>query len=364
MKSIPAEKWHINMGARMVNFAGYFMPLKYTGIIEEHLAVRRAAGFFDVSHMGQIRVRGLDAARWLNHMTSNDVSNLNPGKAQYSLLLNEGGGVIDDIIVYMNSIDEFLLVVNAVNIEKDYSWLKHHAEGAVEIINESEKYGLVAVSGPLSRQLITRIFDPEEVPSNPFRFRSIKLWNHDVIVSTTGYTGEESYEVFLPAEQTEAFLNLVLEAGNNQEVKPCGLGARDSLRIEACLPLYGNELTEMTTPFESNLAWVVKMKKSNFIGKKALENRKPDRKLGYFVVLDSGPIPRTGSELFDFAGEKVGVVSSGTYSPILERPVFMAFVKNPLAEPGNKVRVRVRNSEIEALAVTRPFHKLNREVIS
>lgn len=364
LKSIPAEKWHINKGARMVNFAGFNMPVKYTSIIEEHLAVRHAVGFFDVSHMGQIRVRGLDAARWLNYMTSNDISNLNPGKAQYSLLLNESGGVVDDIIVYMNSIDDFLLVVNAANIEKDFSWLKHHAEGAVDVIDESNNFGLVAVSGPLSRQVITRIFNPEEVPSNPFRFRDIRLGNHNVTVSTTGYTGEESYEIFLPADQSEYFLDLLMEAGSEAGIRPCGLGARDSLRIEACLPLYGNELNETTTPFESSLDWVVKMKKSDFIGRSALENHRLERKLGFFVALSAGPIPRTGCEVIDVTGEKVGSVSSGTYSPILERPVFMAFVKPPLYEPGRRVKVKVRDRVIDALAVNRPFHKLSKEVLS
>lgn len=357
---IPSEKWHTEKKAKMGIFAGFFMPISYSGIIDEHLAVRTKAGFFDVSHMGEILVKGIDAANWLNNLTPNDITNLNPGKAQYNMLLNENGGVIDDIIIYMLSIDEFLIVVNAANINKDFNWLQSHKSGNVKIYDLSEKYGLVAVAGPLSRKLLSHIIPPESLPNNSFHFKKAAYKDFEVIVSATGYTGEKTtFEIFLPAEATSDFLEALYQIGKKDSIKPCGLGARDSLRIEACLPLYGNELTEDRTPFESDLGWVVKMKKSaDFIGKKALSEVLQsgyEKKIGYFIAEEGSPIPRKDYKVYSDSGEEIGEVTSGTYSPILKKPVFMAFVKKDYTEEGKEVYLDVRGKTIEARAVKKPF---------
>lgn len=362
-KRLPAERWHITKKAKMITFAGYYMPLSYSGIIDEHLAVRKSAGFFDISHMGEIVVKGIDAASWLNKVTCNDVFNLNPGKAQYSMLLNEKGGVIDDIIVYMISVDEFLLVVNAANTEKDYLWLKSHAKGSVKIYDRSDEFGLIAVSGKKSRDVLLKIFPSETLPNSSFHFRKGQFKKENIIVSTTGYTGEEvSFEIFLPSSMTAELLELIFEAGSNFGIKPCGLGARDSLRIEASLPLYGNELNEERTPIESDLSWVVKVKKSgDFIGKSAILKQIEEgfrKRIGYFVATSQGPIPRTSYPIVDRDGKSIGEVTSGTYSPLLEKPIFMGFVEKEFATPGSEVYVDARGKRIRSEAVEKPFLKL------
>jgi aminomethyltransferase len=336
------------------------MPISYSGIIDEHIAVRTKAGFFDVSHMGEILVKGVDAANWLNNLTPNDITNLNPGKAQYSMFLNERGGVIDDIIIYMLSVDEFLIVVNAANITKDFNWLQSHRSGSVKIHDVSEKYGLVAVAGPLARKLLSHIIPPENLPNNSFHFKRALYRDYEVLVSATGYTGEKTtFEIFLPAEATSDFLEALYEIGERDGIKPCGLGARDSLRIEACLPLYGNELTEDRTPFESDLGWVVKMKKpSDFIGKKALMQKLQsgyEKQIGYFIAEEGSPIPRTGYTVYSDSGAEIGEVTSGTFSPMLKKPVFMAFVIKDYTEEGKEVLLDARGKKIKATAVRKPF---------
>lgn len=362
-KRLPAEKWHISKKAKMTSFAGYYMPLAYSGIIEEHIAVRERAGFFDISHMGQILVKGIDAAGWLNTMTCNDIFNLNPNKAQYSMFLNEKGGVIDDIIVYMISVDEFLIVVNAANLEKDYHWLKSHEKGIVKVIDKSEEFGLIAIAGKKSRDILSRIIPTSIIPNSSFYFKKGVYQDYEIIVSATGYTGEEiTFEIFLPADKTVEFLDTLYSVGSEFFCLPCGIGARDSLRIEASLPLYGNELKEDRTPLESDLRWVVKLKKpSDFIGKKAIERQLSEgyeNTIGYFILNSQGPIPRTSHKVFNLSGEIVGEVTSGTYSPLLEKPIFMAFVNKNYAVPGSQVYVKVRDKNLSALAVEKPFLKL------
>lgn len=366
IKRLPAEKWHMSKKAKMINFAGYYMPVSYTSIIEEHLAVRKKAGFFDISHMGQIWIKGIDSATWLNEVTCNDISNLNPGKAQYSMLLNEKGGVVDDIIVYMISIDEFLLVVNAANIEKDFYWLKSKARGSVKIIERSDEFGLVAVAGKKARDVLSRMFPSDAIPTSSFHFKKANFHNYEVIISATGYTGEEtSFEIFVPAERTAEVLEAIDAAGSEFGCLPCGLGARDSLRIEASLPLYGQELTEERTPIESGLAWVVKLKKPNdFIGKKAILDQMEKgfkNTIGHYVVEGPGPIPRTNYPVFDGNGQEIGKVTSGTYSPLLNKSIFMAFVQKEYAEPGTKVFVGVRDKMLSAKAVRKPFLQIIKE---
>lgn len=360
---LPTEKWHMHRKARMTVFAGFYMPISYTGIIEEHLAVRQRAGFFDISHMGELFIKGIDAASWLNTVTCNDIFNLNPGKAQYSMLLNEKGGVIDDIIVYMNSIDEFMIVVNAANVEKDFYWLKSLSKGSVKVTDRSDEFGLVAVAGRFARDVLLKIFPSETLPSSSFHFRKGLFKKEEVTISATGYTGEEvTFEIFVPAEKTEELLELIYEVGSDLGCIPCGLGARDSLRIEACLPLYGNELKEDRTPLESDLSWVVKVKKpSDFIGKPAIIRQLEsgfESSIGYFVLNHPGPIPRTSHPVLNSEGETIGEVTSGTFSPMLDRPIFMAFVKKEYRKPGTEVFVLVRDRRVSAVAVEKPFLRM------
>lgn len=347
----------------MVNFAGFFMPLSYTGIIEEHLAVRERAGFFDISHMGEILIKGVDAAGWLNSLTCNDVFKLNPGKAQYSMFLNEKGGVVDDIIIYMLAVDDFLVVVNAANTEKDFNWLRSHLNGSVKIRNLSEDYGLVAVAGKEALNIMSRIFPADALPNSSFHFKKTSFKQQEIIISATGYTGEETtFEVFVPADLVADLLEAFYTAGAEFGARPCGLGARDSLRIEASLPLYGQELREDRTPYESDLGWVVKIKKPvDFIGKKALLEqleRGFNKTIGYYIFEQQGPIPRTGYKIFSPEGDCVGEVTSGTYSPLLKRPIFMAFSDREKAVPGTSVLVEVRGKKYAARAVEKPFLKM------
>jgi len=365
-KRLPAEKWHVSKKAKMVNFAGFFMPLSYTVIIEEHLAVRERAGFFDISHMGEIHVKGVDAAGWLNSITCNDIFRLNPGKAQYSMFLNENGGVVDDIIIYMLAIDEFLIVVNAANTEKNLNWLRSHLNMSVKVRDLSEDYGLVAIAGKEALNVMSRIFPTNALPNSSFYFKKANFKQQEILISATGYTGEETtFEIFVPSELVADFLDALLAAGAEFGAQPCGLGARDSLRIEASLPLYGQELREDRTPFESDLGWVVKIKKaSDFIGKQALLKQLEkgyQKTIGYYVLEQSGPIPRTGYRVFSSEGDLIGEVTSGTYSPLLKKPIFMAFVDSDKTAPGTDVFVEVRGKTYVARAVEKPFLKLVRQ---
>lgn len=356
MKKIPANDWHLEKGAKMKPFAGFSMPLSYGSIIKEHLSVRENVGLFDLSHMGQIRITGLDAARWLNTVTANNVSYLHPGKAQYSLLLNRKGGVLDDIIVYMIAPDDYLLVVNAANIEKDYQWLISLVKGSVKVKNESDSYCLLAVSGPKSHKVLENIFKEEELPSVPFHFDMARSYSKEAIISMTGYTGEETFEIFISPDNVIELLNRLYKEGKKYNLRLCGLGCRDSLRIEAALPLYGNELTEQRTPYQSDVGKVVKIKKSSFIGKRALSKKSkmiPDRKIGYFIA-EEKKIPRKGYGVF-YKDKLIGKVTSGTYSPVLKKPIFMAFVENSFTEPGSNVFVEIRDKKISAYAVEKPF---------
>jgi aminomethyltransferase len=362
-KRLPAEKWHVSKKAKMINFAGFFMPISYSSIIEEHLAVRNRAGFFDISHMGEILVKGVDAASWLNNLTCNDVFKLNPGKAQYSIFLNERGGVIDDIIIYMLAVDEFLIVVNAANTEKDFNWLRSNLSGSLKIYNVSEEFGLVAIAGREALNILGRIFPQEALPNSFFHFKKAYFKQKEIIISATGYTGEKTtFEIFIPADLTADFLETLYIAGSEYGALPCGLGARDSLRIEAGLPLYGQELKEDRTPFESDLSWVVKLKKpGDFIGKKSLLEQLDkgyNQKIGYFVLESQGPIPRTGYRVFSIEDQPIGEVTSGSYSPLLQKPIFMAFVEKDKTLPGTQVQVEIRAKKYAARAVEKPFLKL------
>lgn len=348
MKKTALFEAHKRLGARIVDFAGWEMPVQYSGISEEHLAVRHQAGLFDVSHMGEIEIRGPQALALLQQVTCNDASRLSPGMSQYSALLTEQGTFVDDIMVYSLEKDYFLLCVNASNSDKDYQWIKAHALQGVEIENRSSSWGLIALQGPLARQIL-----PSSLKKN--RNERIRLEGIDCLLSCTGYTGEEGFELFLPWEGVETIWNFLLKKGA-PNLLPCGLGARDTLRLEAGYPLYGHEIDEETTPFEAGLGWIVKMEKGDFIGRTALLDRKSQKRLVGIEMREAG-IPRPGYRLYQGENE-VGWVVSGTFSPLSQKGIAMAYLNHEKKETaGEKIHVDIRGKKREAVVVSLPFYK-------
>lgn len=358
-KRTPLYEQHKNLGARLVDFAGWEMPVQYSGVIDEHLAVRSAAGLFDVSHMGEVEIRGPGALAFVHYLTPNDASLLTDGKAQYSLLCNERGGVVDDIIVYRHSNEHLLIVVNASNREKDLQWIKSHAPADVVIDDRSDDFALLALQGPASFTILSKLctISLESIP--PFGFREVSIaGRHGCVIARTGYTGEPGVEIFCPPGDASAIWTALLETGHPLGLKPAGLGARDTLRLEMAYSLYGQELTDETNPLEAGLSWVVKLKKSDdFIGKRALQEiaeRGLTKKLTGFQLIERG-IPRSHYAISD--GKKViGEVTSGTMSPSLQQPIGLGYVPVDVAAPGKKFSIDIRGSLREAVAVTTPFY--------
>lgn len=335
----------------MVPFAGYEMPIQYTSITSEHLAVRGLAGMFDVSHMGEFWIRGPDALDFLQYATLNDVSKLKVGRAQYSMLPNDQGGLVDDIYVYRTSESEYLMVVNAANIEKDWAHLSTLTQGfAVELENASDFFALIAVQGPHAVQVLQKLSDTDLVSrkkNDTFMGKVLGKWAR---FARTGYTGEDGYEVFVAPDEAKAVWDALLAA----DVTPCGLGARDTLRLEAGFPLYGHELTDQTSPLCTPFSWVVKSHKE-FHGKQALLERPCQRKLVGLQV--EGGIPREGYRVLK-EGREVGLLTSGTHSPILKQGIGMAYVDSALAEVGTALEVEIRGRWVAARVAETPFVKL------
>lgn len=347
---------HVRLGARMVDFAGWHMPVQYEGVIEEHLSVRENVGLFDVSHMGEIFVSGPKALETLQWLTSNDVSSLNEGQAHYSLLLNPRGGVVDDVIVYcIEKNQNYLVCVNASNTEKDFEWMKKNSSDAI-IENESAKWSQIAIQGPKAVELTARVLGDDVMTINSFNFRTLNRQGKKWIVAATGYTGENGFEVFLPNEDAVGFWRELLEKGKDLGVKPIGLGARDTLRTEMKYPLHGNEITDETSALEAGLGWVIKFQKEEFIGKQALEPRKGklERKLVGFKMVDKG-IPRHDYPLISFDNIEIGKVTSGTTSPSLKEPIGIGYVKKDWADVGKEFFVQIRGRLAKAHVVKTPF---------
>ncbi|APD09786.1 MULTISPECIES: glycine cleavage system aminomethyltransferase GcvT [Thermus] len=345
MKRTPLYEAHLRLGGRMVEFAGYALPLQYTSIVEEHLAVRREAGVFDVSHMGEFLVRGEEALPFLQWATVNDAARLKVGRAQYSMLPSERGGVVDDIYLYRLGEAEYLMVVNAANIAKDLAHLQALAEGfRVEILDRSEATALLALQGPKAESLLQGLTDAELQGRKKNDVFRAQVAGRPALLARTGYTGEDGFELFLAPEDAEAVFLALVEAG----AKPCGLGARDTLRLEAGFPLYGHELTDTTNPLCTPWAWVVKREK-DFLGKEAmLSGACRERLVG--LVLETG-IPREGYRVF--SGEApVGRVTSGGYSPLLEKGIALAYVEEGAEGPFS---VEVRGRRVQASLSPLPF---------
>jgi aminomethyltransferase len=353
---------HQKLGARLVDFGGWHMPVQYTGIIEEHKAVREAAGVFDISHMGEFFVCGAGALAFLNGLLTNDAGKLSVGQGQYTLMLNEQGGVIDDLILYRLHETEFLLVVNASRIEEDRAWIKKNfpAPPGVSFSDKSDTTSAVALQGPKALE-IARTFLGAGWPEPKRNEIASYSWNcQPILAARTGYTGEDGIELFFDNEIAESFLFALLEAGKPFGLKPCGLGARDTLRLEACLPLNGNDLSEKRTPLEAGLGFFVSLtKEAVFPGRDILQKQKSEgvkEKLAAFRVKEKGPPPRPHYRLFQGAGQ-VGEATSGAPSPTLGYGIGLAYVRADCAEPGTGLELEVRGARVPVEVVKKPFYK-------
>jgi len=356
----PLYECHVEADARLVEFAGWEMPVQYSGVMEEHRAVRNAAGLFDVSHMGEVSVRGSGAEAFLQHLTPNDVSKLAPGRAHYSGLLTERGTYLDDLLIYRLGAEEFLVVVNAANATSDFEWIESHAAEAedVQVENVSDRYALLALQGPRAAEILEPRVATDPASIKYYGFERSEVDGVSALVSRTGYTGEDGFELYLAPEEAPRIWRRLIEAGEDAGLRPAGLGARDTLRLEAGMALYGHEIDDTTTPWEAGLGWVVKLEKGDFIGRQALEEQKEagiERKLVGFEVRGRG-IARQDHEV-RIDGETVGRVTSGTFSPTFEKALGMAYVPVAAAQPGTELDIVVRSRTLQAEVVSLPFYK-------
>ncbi|WP_085535648.1 glycine cleavage system aminomethyltransferase GcvT [Massilibacteroides vaginae] len=361
MKTTPFTDVHIALGAKMHEFAGYNMPIEYTGIIDEHLTVCNGVGVFDVSHMGEFWVKGPNALSFIQSITSNDASGLPIGKAQYTCFPNDKGGIVDDLLVYHYEPEKYLLVVNAGNTAKDWDWCVQHNTVGAELENASDKTGQLAIQGPKAMEVLQRLtpVDLSAIPYYSFvtgEFAGCK----NVIISNTGYTGAGGFELYFYNSDAMTIWNAIFEAGKPEGIKPIGLGARDTLRLEMGFCLYGNDLNDTTSPIEAGLGWITKfVDGKDFPAKALLENQKKEgvnRKLCAFELLEKG-IPRHGYEIVDENDTVIGEVTSGTMSPVLKIGIGMGYVKPEFAKPGTSIYIKVRNKSLKAQVVKPPFRK-------
>ena len=355
-RKTPLYDLHVAMGGKMVEFGGYILPVQYeTGVIREHMAVRTACGLFDVSHMGEILVDGEGAVRYLNHLLTNDYTVMRQGQARYSPMCREDGGTVDDLIVYKIREDHYFVVVNASNKDKDYAWMLANATDNVTITDVSDRYGQIALQGPRAEAIIRKLTDqvPEKYYSALF---DATVGGIPCILSRTGYTGEDGFEMYTAADQTAAMWQLLLDAGKEEGLIPCGLGARDTLRLEAAMPLYGHELSDTITPLESGLGTFVKLDKSDFLGKAALAAQMPPKRHRVGLKVTSKGIVREHQDIFS-DGKPVGQTTSGTHCPFLGAAYAMALVNADIPAEGAKLEVEVRGRKVEVETVPLPFYR-------
>lgn len=357
----PLAAAHEKLGARMVDFAGWWMPVQYKGLKEEHLNVRKNVGLFDVSHMGEVRFKGPKALATLEWLTTNHVAKLGKGQAHYSLLPNAEGGLVDDIIVYcLEPNADYLVCVNASNKDKDYQWMLKNNRGA-EITDESSKWGQIAVQGPKATELLARVLGSDVNAMKSFEVRPFTKWGGGLLFAKTGYTGEGGGEIFVPTALTEKLWFELLEQGKDLGVEPIGLGARDTLRTEMKYSLYGHEIDDVSNPFEAGLGWVVKPAAKDFIGKTPMMNVKEKglrRQLVGLELTDKG-IPRQGYRVLNEKGEEIGIVTSGTLSPSTEKAIGIAYVATPYVALGSPLLVDIRGRSAGARVCETPFYKSN-----
>lgn len=352
LKKTPLYQNYVDSGAKIVEFGGWAMPVQFTSIKEEHNAVRYEVGMFDVSHMGEISIKGNDASKFVQYLLSNDTNNLTDTKAQYTALCNEEGGIIDDLVTYKIGDNDYLLIVNAANTDKDFAWVQKHAlKFDVEVSNVSNQFGQLAVQGPKARDLVSGLVDIDVSEMKPFDFQqNVTLFGKNVILSQSGYTGEDGFEIYCEAKDTVDIWNGFIE----HNVVPCGLGARDTLRLEAGLPLHGQDLTESITPYEGGIAFAAKpLIEEDFIGKSVLKDQKEngsERRTVGLELLDKG-IARTGYPVLDLDGNEIGEVTSGTQAPSSGKSIAMAIIKRDEFEMGRELLVQVRKRQLKAKIV-------------
>ncbi|VXC10772.1 aminomethyltransferase (glycine cleavage system protein T) [Bacillus sp. 349Y] len=360
LKQTPLHDLYREYGGKTIDFGGWALPVQFSGIKDEHEAVRSRAGLFDVSHMGEITVKGEGALEYLQRMMTNDLSKLKDGGAQYTAMCYEDGGTVDDLLVYKRKDHDYLLVVNASNIEKDYEWLIHHATEGVELTNRSGEIAQLAIQGPLAEKILQKLTDTDLGSIGFFKFQDEVMINgHEALVSRTGYTGEDGFEIYCASDSAPPLWKEILQAGEEERIVPCGLGARDTLRFEANLALYGQELSKTITPIEAGIGFAVKVNKDiPFIGQEVLRKQKEEgapRKLVGIEMIDRG-IPRHGYSVFS-GEERIGEVTTGTQSPTLKKNIGLALIKKEFAEPGTEVIVEIRNKQLKAVVVKTPFYK-------
>jgi aminomethyltransferase len=356
-KKTPLYNVHVEWGGKMVPFAGYLLPVQYQGIIEEHMAVREAAGLFDVSHMGEVLFTGADAVHTLNRICSNEFSDMKEGRVRYSPMLNPRGGVIDDLLVYKMAQDRYLMVVNAANREKDVAWILGNLVGDTQAEDISDQVAQLALQGPTSKEILTKLVAEESLPKGYYTFADqVEVAGIPCLISRTGYTGSFGYELYCKADRAAALWKALMEVGGSQGLIPCGLGARDTLRLEAGMPLYGHEMDDAVSPLETGLGFAVKMQKEDFIGKQALVERGEPTITRVGLKVTGRGIIREEASLF--AGEtRVGHTTSGTHLPYLKAAYAMALVDKGSSAPGTPLEAEVRGRRIAAEVVELPFYK-------
>ena len=360
LKYTPLTEVHVALNAKMAPFAGYAMPISYEGVSVEHKTVREAVGIFDVSHMGEFLVTGPKALELLQYVTTNDVAKLAIGQAQYSCLPNTKGGIVDDLLIYKIAEEKYLLVVNASNIEKDFLWIQQHNTVGAELRNLSDEYALLAIQGPKATAAIQPLTSTKlsEIPYYHFEVSDFAGFPH-VIISATGYTGSGGFEIYCKNEEAPKIWNSVLEAGAEFGIRPAGLAARDTLRLEMGYCLYGNDIDETTSPIEAGLGWITKFSKGDFVNKSSLLDQKSNgvsRHLIGFEIQEKG-IPRQGYSLFDADGNEIGHVTSGTMSPTLQKGIGLGYVVSEHRKAGSEIYVGIRNKKIKAKVCRPPFYK-------
>lgn len=358
MKRTPLYEMHCKHGGKMIDFGGWELPVQYSGIIEEHEQVRNAAGLFDVSHMGEVSVKGPDAEQFIQMLVTNNICSAREYQCVYSPMCYPNGGVVDDLLVYKYSSSSYLLIVNASNTDKDFEWMRENLKGRVEIANVSDEYAQLALQGPRAEYILQKLADIDLSKIGFFRFMpDVGIGGIKTMISRTGYTGEDGFEIYLPSADAPVMWEKLIEAGRNDGLVPAGLGARDTLRFEAALPLYGQEISGDISPLEAGLGMFVKLDKESFIGKEALARQKEEgvaRKLVGFEMIDRG-IPRSHYDV-RANGETIGYVTTGTYSPSLKKNMGLALAAGEFSMEGTEIEIIVRNKPLKAKVVKTPFY--------
>ena len=354
---------HDNAGAKIIDFGGFDMPVQYAGIKQEHQAVRERAGLFDVSHMGEFFVEGPDSLSLIQKVTINDASKLSPGKAQYTAMCYQDGGIVDDLIVYMLAENSYMLVVNAANIQKDWDWITKNNDTHAKLTNRSDSMALLALQGPESVKILQKLVDINlaNIPFYSFKIGAV-AGEDDVIISATGYTGEKGFELYIDTEKADPLhiWDQLMVSGEEFGLEPAGLGARDTLRLEMGFALYGNDITADTHPLEARMGWLTKLEKDDFIGKDALVEKKESglsRKLMGLLIEEPRKVPRSGYSVLNASGDDIGFVTSGTQSITLGKGIALAYVSLPYSEPNTKIFVKIRKDHVPATMVKPPFLK-------